>query len=340
MRLPDRIALRTTAALLGAAMVTAVSASARAERTPCPEVRVKASAAAHAFCWFEAYRLGSDLCERSATGDDECIVNAASWCESAALDESRVADACFLSYLRSGRFDQARETAAYLQTPAEEAERCRRALSVVSVRIVSNPAGATIEADGREYGEAPVEVKLTGQWWTKEVVAVFDTVDGDVEVEVTGEQLIDAFDPYACVMGDLVVTGPESAPAAPVQESAPGSDSGGGGRLWTWVALGGAGAFGAAALVFWLNGDAQYEALGETCESGCTDEQIEEEIDDSGVQTSDLLTNVSLGLSGALLTTAVVLFFVEGDGGAGADESAGEMELGAGPGGILLRGAF
>ncbi len=114
------------------------------------------------------------------------------------------------------------------------------------------------------------------------------------------------------------------------------------GRLWTWVALGGAGAFGAAALVFGLVGNAQYDDLMEQCEDGCSDEQIEREIDDSGVKSSAVLANVSLALSGACLATAVALYFVEGPADSESPTVAAAPSVAAalGPGGFRLSGRF
>ena len=108
------------------------------------------------------------------------------------------------------------------------------------------------------------------------------------------------------------------------------------GRVWTWVALGGAGAFGGAALLLWLRGQGQYDDLMGTCTQGCSDEQIEREIEDSGVETSQLLTNVSLGLSGACLAGAALLFFLEGQ----TESGPTALTAGIGPGAVRIAGRF
>jgi hypothetical protein len=79
----------------------------------------------------------------------------------------------------------------------------------------------------------------------------------------------------------------------------------------TWIAAGSAAAFGVATLIFGLRGEAQYDDLMKKCDSGCSEEQIEKEIDDSGVETSALLTNISIGLAGACLAGAVVFFVLD-----------------------------
>ena len=92
-------------------------------------------------------------------------------------------------------------------------------------------------------------------------------------------------------------------------------------QTWAIGTLIGAGAFGATATIFWFVGENQYKELEETCAPGCTGA----EVDDSGVKTSDLLTNVFLGLSAASLATSCVLFVVSSgesaDGGGAAPQA-------------------
>jgi len=105
-------------------------------------------------------------------------------------------------------------------------------------------------------------------------------------------------------------------------------------QTWAIVTLVGAGAFGATAAAFWLVGDGQYEDLKESCMSGCSDAQI----DDSGVKTSDMLTNVFLGLSAASLAASGVLFIVSAsDSGEG---TAPQAALRIGPLGATVSGSF
>ncbi len=330
------------------------SAQAPSHRVSCPELAPGAAAADEALCWFEAERRRLKECNKDKGGVSACISQAVSWCADAALDAAPVANACFLSYLRAGQLGEALAVSAYLQTPAQEAQKCLTALSSVSVRVISTPAGATIAVSGQRYGKAPVEVRLTGNWWSEKITATFGSGASATEIEASSDALIDAFDPRACVMGDLVIEGPEGSAAAPEagplgpgevesdQTPEPQSDYGDSsdgpfaGRLWTWVALGGAVAFGGAAVAFGLTADSQYDKLMKKCPEGCTDEQIEKEIDDSGVETSDLLANISLGLSGACLAGAVVLYFVEEPA---ASESA-ELAVGIGPGAVLVSGRF
>jgi tetratricopeptide (TPR) repeat protein len=126
----------------------------------------------------------------------------------------------------------------------------------------------------------------------------------------------------------LAVTEPPPEPAA---------DDGGGSSTQTWAigTLIGAGAFGAAAAIFWFLGDGQYKELEDGCKPGCSDKQI----DDSGVKTSDLLTNVFLGLGAASLATSGVLFIVdagESDGSGAAPQAAVRI----GPLGASVSGSF
>ncbi len=109
-------------------------------------------------------------------------------------------------------------------------------------------------------------------------------------------------------------------------------DALGAGRLWTWVAAGGAVAFGGAAVFFWLDADARYDEAEESCSPVCTDDEI------SGIHTADTLGNVFIGLSTASAVAAVVLFFVEAPSSEGGTTSGVSAEVGAGY--LQLRGSF
>jgi hypothetical protein len=93
-------------------------------------------------------------------------------------------------------------------------------------------------------------------------------------------------------------------------------------------------------------GDSQYGDLEELCAASCTDRQVE----DSGVESSDLLTNVFLGLGAASAVASVILFAV--DAGS-SSESAGTgnrhqaraakspaLQLQLAPNAASLRGSF
>jgi nitrogen fixation-related uncharacterized protein len=109
------------------------------------------------------------------------------------------------------------------------------------------------------------------------------------------------------------------------------------------IALAGAGAFGIASAVFWLVGNGQYNDLKSTCGHKCSDKQI----DDSGVKTSDLLTDVFLGVAAASAVTGGVLFAISAGQGGEHESSAQSpardgvsVSLHAAPTGVALRGKF
>jgi hypothetical protein len=112
-------------------------------------------------------------------------------------------------------------------------------------------------------------------------------------------------------------------------------DSGSATQPWAIGTLIAAGAFGGTAAIFWFIGDGQYSDLEETCAPGCSDAQI----DDSGVKTSDLLTNVFLGLGAASLAASGVLFIV-GASESGDSEAAPAAQLRIGPLGASVSGSF
>jgi len=114
----------------------------------------------------------------------------------------------------------------------------------------------------------------------------------------------------------------------------PGADTGGGGRLWTWVAGGAAVVFGGVSLGFWLAAGSSLSDLESTCGAtgGCT----QQEVDDSGGPMQDTLAGVFLGLSLASAAGAAVLFFVEGP----EERDETTPVVGIGPGSVSLSGRF
>jgi len=285
---------------------------------------VEATDAEQAICWFDADQDNAAECERESEWLSSCILQAVDYCADLNLDNERVADACFLSYLRAGNPDKALEVARYLQNLSKkrEIDKCSKALESVYVQVISNPPGADITVGDKHYGNAPKRVRLTDKWWTKEVSAVFRTQDGEEKTKVPPDELLQEFNPRTCVMNDLVIEGPERGFFE--------------GRLWTWVALGGAVAFGGAGLYFQLHGDASYDDLMKECPDGCSEREIEEKIDDSGVETDEVLRNIAFSLAGACLITAGVLYFVEG---APETESVNPI-ISIGPTGVRVRGSF
>jgi hypothetical protein len=102
---------------------------------------------------------------------------------------------------------------------------------------------------------------------------------------------------------------------------------------WAYGSLIGAGVFGSTAAIFWLLGEGQYDDLETSCGMQCSTAAI----DDSGVKTSDLLTNVFLGLTAASAVASGVLFIVA----AGEDESsAPSAQLRLHPLGASVVGSF
>jgi hypothetical protein len=115
------------------------------------------------------------------------------------------------------------------------------------------------------------------------------------------------------------------------------SDSGTG-RLWTWVAAGGAVAFAGAAAIFWTLGNGEYSDIEDECNRiGCpTTTHVEAVAEDTSLNTYETLTTVSLVFAGAALVSSGVLFFVQ----APADEEKDRATLHLGPTGVLVRGSF
>jgi hypothetical protein len=213
---------------------TVAVAYAQAEKRPCPDTHEKATAAEQALCWFQRDSSRAEGCADEPDGTNACVSQAAAWCADASLDIDPVTDACMLSAVRMGQLGEAREIAGYLRSPTKKASLCREALKMATIRIVSNPAGAEISVNDRSYGRAPVEVRLTGDWWESRIVARFGADPDTKQVEVSRAVLLEAFDRRECVFGDLVIdeSAEEAAPpplpaaAAPAAESQPPAAAG------------------------------------------------------------------------------------------------------------------
>lgn len=145
-----------------------------------------------------------------------------------------------------------------------------------------------------------------------------------------GENLLLRLQLGAPAQAPVAAPAPEPA-ASPAASAAPDDRSGL--RLGAWIALGGAAAFGGAAVAFWVIGEGQYDDLETLCMRSCSDKQIE----DSGVETSDLLTNVFIGVAAAAGVTSALLFVLSAGG---SDEAPPQTALQLGPGSVRLRGVF
>ena len=179
----------------------------------CPDAGV--SPAEQALCWFDLSETRADPAAQRAS-----LEQAFTHCVDAALDDPRVAEACFIAPLRLGRFADALEAFEYLAEPTPEQTRCASALSdVMPLRILSVPEGGAVEVDGEPVGSAPVDVRLASPWWERSIAARF----GETRVEVEAARLVDAFDPRACAMSHLVIRGPAIATptAAPADPEPP-----------------------------------------------------------------------------------------------------------------------
>ena len=142
--------------------------------------------------------------------------------------------------------------------------------------------------------------------------------------------------PPTVTVPPVTVPAPTLTPDQPtIPVVAPTDSDGGGGRIFTWVALGAAVAAGAGGTVVAVLASGDYDGLIKDCaaKGGCTPT----EIDDANLGTRALLSNILFGVAGAALVTGGVLFFVEGGGG-GSDDV--QVAAGMSLGGFVVRGSF
>jgi hypothetical protein len=208
------------------------------------------------------------------------------------------------------------------------------------------PADATALVDGQ-----PAEVEAGGVLLLDVGTHVIGATAADhkpsnvrVRVEGGSEQLVKlALEPVAPPALEPAVVEPET-PAPPVLDpelsDRPKPVSGDGSLSSVgWIALAGAGAFGITSAAFWLVGDSQLDELKTVCMDSCSEQQI----DDSGIETSDALTNVFLGLSALSGGVAIVMFAI--DAGSG-EQARGDGTVVAGanvrlaPGALRVEGRF
>ena len=78
-----------------------------------------------------------------------------------------------------------------------------------------------------------------------------------------------------------------------------------GGRFWTWIAAGTAGALTLSALVIGLNAQSKFDDLETTCKPACADSEVD------SVKTRALVADVFWGVAAAAAVTSVILYFVE-----------------------------
>jgi hypothetical protein len=131
--------------------------------------------------------------------------------------------------------------------------------------------------------------------------------------------------------------GPGVVTAASTAEASSGRPK----RLWTWVALGAAGAFAITGAVSWAVGAGKVNDVEDTCQArgGCTQSDADALLDSHGVPTFETLTTVALCVTAASLVAGGVLFFVEGAADETPPAQAG-VRLDVSPLGVVLRGAL
>jgi hypothetical protein len=108
------------------------------------------------------------------------------------------------------------------------------------------------------------------------------------------------------------------------------------GRLWTWIASGGAVALGGASTALWLKSKGDADSIRSECRPrvGTSNACREADYDDEAVKALETAHQITLGLALAAGAGAVVLFFVEGNG------SARHAAVTLGPGNVSLSGRF
>lgn len=259
--------------------------------------------------------------------------------------------------LRAALADTRKPLEGELRRKAEELiENARKFVGVV--RIVKVPANATLLIDGKPPEPEPDGsllldagkhgIAATAPEHKTGNVRVLVEGESDQTVYVTLESLKIQQAMIAPIDADKIAA--EPAPAAePVQPAQPAvtpvadqPQRGTPVQVWAVGTLIGAGVFGSTGAIFWMLGNGQESELEMTCAPSCSDRQL----DDSGLKTSDLLTNVFLGLGAASALASAVLFIVsatdsdEPGAAASTRAAAPTAALRLGPLGASIAGSF
>jgi hypothetical protein len=336
---------------IGILIIATQTALAQSERRECPGLKAGAADDQQAQCWFEkAQKCTIDALDSDSEAN-ECIQQAARWCASALLDDPVAANSCFLANLRAGKLDEALALKRYLRQPTVEVGRCRQALEGVSVKFVSEPAGAQIRVNGQPYGKTPVEVELPGRWWQGSISARFGVGDNATEAEVPQKALMDAFDTHACTMAEVTAKGPALAQPStqtpqPLSSQAPRNETQSERRAGTSVpgiiltAAGGAGIV-AGGVLLAIALSRRADILSVSKDSSGNNEQWTKAYQDKADSVKPLSIGgfAALGAGAALATVGIVLLVNHGASSESA-VSAATPTLQLTGQGVQLSGSF
>jgi tetratricopeptide (TPR) repeat protein len=170
-------------------------------------------------------------------------------------------------------------------------------------------------------GYKPSNVRLSVEGGSDQVVRV------PLEPLLAAAPAVPAIDPGQPPAQPPVEAVAKPEPATPVPADDGNLDT------FAWIALAGAAASGiTAGVLYFAVGDSQYSELESSCSPNCS----EGEISDSGIETTDALSTVFLGLAVVSGLTSGVLFAID----ASRDDEHESLAIDAGPGGVRLRGRF
>ena len=188
-----------------------------------------------------------------------------------------------------------------------------RPLPPAGGELLLDPGPHSIEV--RPSGSPPIERELNVEVGAREELALLPVV-------VTPQPAAPPLEEPAQLTAAPIVS-PEPAPPAVASP-----------RVFTWVAVGLTGAFGASILGFGLGAKAKNNAYKDQIEMGRVPDR---ELKTSG-QTFETLTNVSIIGCALSAAAAVTLFFVEGS--KDKPEPSASVQAGLVPGGAFVTGRF
>lgn len=162
------------------------------------------------------------------------------------------------------------------------------AKSIQELKVRSSPSGGEVSIDGAPRGKAPLSLKLP--------VGAHEVQVG-LEGYETGHRKVD-LTPSAAVELDIALL-----PKAALSPNRPAAPQ----KVWTWAALGTAGAALAAGVTFGLLAQQDSKELTTVMHQQSDAERLYQ-----SAKTRSLTANVLYGVSGAAVVAGGALFFVEG----------------------------
>lgn len=240
-----------------------------------------------------ALLIAAALCPAAALADDSKQPERPGAATDADRGQPRQPEGANAETEGGGEAEQKRDSAQQ-QKRVGNAQQDAAAAGDGRLTVWSEPSGAPVRIDGEAVGSTPLTRPVAGGSHTIEIGTGARRVVRGVDMEPGGTAAV-------------AVRLSEKPRRQRRHRRRP--------RLWTWIAAGTGVIAGAAAIGVWASAKADHGEFELT-----PDPLRYDELKDR-IETEQLATNILFGISGALIVTAAVLFFLEDPGEAGSERA-------------------